>query len=186
MTKMTTAIKVLIGLAVTVGISIAILAISALTILSHRNQAVKLEERIEAQYVSNQSNYDNMWKKFKEMTQVTDLQAEQFKDVYTDLMNGRYEDPNLLFKMVQEQNPQLSQEVYTQLQREISAGRNTFDNKQAQIADIIREYNSYVKVNFVMAAITKRSTKDASEYIITSEQTQKAFTDKKDDVINLK
>ena len=82
------------------------------TIWSHRNQIVTLEESRDAQTISNKNSYDTMWKKFKEMTQVTELQAEQFKDVYTDLIQGRNKDTNLLFKVVQEDNPQLDKEVY--------------------------------------------------------------------------
>lgn len=160
--------------------------VSAATILSHRNTVVSLEERVNAQYVSNQSNYDNMWKKFKEMTQVTDIQAEQIKDVYTGIISGRYEDPNLLFKMVQEQNPQLDTTVYTQLQREISAGRSQFDNNQKQIADIVREHNTYVRVHFITSAIIGAKQMDANKFIVTSEETQNAFTENKDDVIDLK
>ncbi|MCP1184939.1 hypothetical protein [Paenibacillus sp. 1781tsa1] len=178
--------KALISIGIIIGVLILVIAISVGTIWSHRNTAVKLEERIEAQYVSNQSNYDNMWKKFKEMTQVTDLQAEQIKDVYTGLIAGRYDDQGLLFKMVQEQNPQLDTSVYSQLQREISAGRQQFDNNQKQITDIIREYNTYIKVHFIMASITQRTIYDMNKYVITSEQTQDAFKTKKADVIDLK
>lgn len=169
-----------------IAVFILTIIVSAATILSHRNTIVSLEERVNAQYVSNQSNYDNMWKKFKEMTQVTDIQAEQIKDVYTGIISGRYEDPNLLFKMVQEQNPHLDTNVYTQLQREISAGRSQFDNNQKQIADIVREYNTYVRVHFITSAIIGAEQMDANKFIVTSEQTQNAFTENKDDVIDLK
>lgn len=169
-----------------VAVFLLTIIISAGTILSHRNTIVALEERVNAQYTTNQSNYDNMWKKFKEMTQVTDIQAEQIKEVYTDLIAGRYDDPNVLFKMVQEQNPQLDTGVYTQLQREISAGRTQFDNNQKQISDIIREYNTYVRVHFITTAIIGAKELDASRFIVTSEQTQKAFQEKQADVIDLR
>lgn len=169
-----------------VAVLILTIVISAATILTHRNTIVSLEERVNAQYTANQSNYDNMWKKFKEMTQVTDIQAEQIKDVYTDLIAGRYDDPNVLFKMVQEQNPNLDTSVYTQLQREISAGRTQFDNNQKQIADIIREYNTYVRVHFITSAIIGAKELDAGLFVVTSEQTQKAFQENKADVIDLR
>lgn len=140
------------GLIITLGIVgslLLILFISVGILWRHRNTAVALEERIDAQYVANQSNYDNMWKKFVEMTQVTEIQAEQFKDVYMDLISGRYENNQVLFKMVQEQNPQLDTNVYAQLQREISAGRSTFDNNQKKITDMVREYNTYIRKHFI-------------------------------------
>ena len=173
--------KVLIA----IGLVFAILIIGGASIWSSRNTAVSLEERIDSQYASNKSNYDNMWKKFKELTQVTDIQAEQMKDVYKGLITGRYNDQKVLFKMVQENNPQLNTEVYNQLQREISAGRNTFDNNQKQIADIVREYNTFIRKKIIMSTLTGRQSKDINKYIVTSEKTEKAFDNGKDDVISL-
>lgn len=177
--------KVLIGFGITLGTIILIALISGGLLWSHRNTAVSLEERINAQYVSNQSNYDSMWKSLKEMTQVTDLQAQQFKDVYTGLIEGRNQDQNLLFKAIKEQNPQLDTKVYTEIQREISANRKTFDNSQKQIADIIREYNTYIQKHPIMTMITGRKTKDAKEFIVTSDKTDKAFSTGKDNEISL-
>lgn len=156
------------------------------TIWSHRNTAVELEERITAQYTANQSNYDSMWKKFKELVQVSDLQADQVKEVYTGLITGRYKDDKVLFKMVKEDNPQIDTGIYAQMQREISAGRNTFDNNQKKVTDIVREYNTYVRKHIIMASMTGRQPKDMSEYIITSDKTSKAFETGKDDEIKLK
>lgn len=155
-------------------------------IWSHRNTMVELDERVNAQYTSNQSSYDNMWKKFKEMTQVTDLQAEKMKDVYKDLITGRYNDTKLLFKMVQENNPALDQSTFTNLQNEIASSRNAFNNKQNQIADIIREHNTYVRKNPITASICGYKVKDSKDFITTSEKTQKAFDTKQDDEVKLK
>ena len=168
---------------VLVVVAIVLLSIGC-TMWSQRNTAVKLENRVQAQYKDNQNTYDNMWKKFKELTQVTDLQAKQFKDVYMDLISGRNQDENLLFKSVQESNPQLSTDVYIQLQREISAGRETFKNSQTKLLDIIREYNDYVQTKMFMIILGKKPL-DMDEYIVTSDRTDDAFNEKKDDQINL-
>ena len=93
-----------IGLGIIVGI-LLIVGIPAMSLWSHRNVAISLEEQIEAQETANKSDYDTMWKKFKEETQVTELQAEQMKDVYNDLIQGRNQDTDLLFKVVKEDNP---------------------------------------------------------------------------------
>lgn len=177
--------KVFLGIGLFVAIILLIGIISGATIWSHRNTAVSLEERIDAQYTVNKSNYDNMWKRFKEMTQVTELQAKQVKDVYEDLISGRYNDADLLFKMVKEDNPKLDTSVYTQLQREISAGRQQFDNNQKQITDIVREYNTYVRKHIVMAYLTKRIPMDINKFVVTSEKTEETFKNKKDDEVNL-
>ena len=176
----------------TVGIILGIFAfiilagvISFGTMWSHRNTAVSLEEKIKAQHVSNKSEYDKMWKEFTEAAQVTDKQAEHFKDVYNGMIEGRYKDDNLLMKAVQEQNPAMKTEVYTNLQNLIVAGRDKFSNSQTKIADMIREYNTYIRKHVVMNTLFRFKVLDANDYIVTSERTKKAFEKGEDDAIDL-
>lgn len=180
--------KLLIGVLGVFGLGVLIVIILALMLLGFRSGVVTLENRIEAQHTANKSNYDSMWKKFKEMTQVTDIQAEQFKDVYTDLIEGRYQDSNLLFKMVNEQNPTLSPEVYNNLQREIASSRNVFDNNQKKLIDIVREYNTRIDTGrgFIFNMIFNFQHIDPNSYIVTSDRTDEAFQTNKDDVIDLR
>ncbi|CAH8770469.1 hypothetical protein [Paenibacillus dendritiformis] len=122
------------------------------------------------------------------MTQVSELQAEQFKDVYKGLIEGRNKDTGLLFRMVQEQNPALSHEIYNNLQREIASSRNVFDNNQKKVVDIIREYNTRINTGtgFILNAFFDFQPIDANKYIVTSDKTSNAFETNKDDVIDLK
>jgi hypothetical protein len=170
-----------------VAITILTVIITAILVWNQRGEAVALETKIEAQLKANESNYDSMWKRFTEMAQVTEIQAEQFKDVYTGLIEGRNQDTDLLFKMVQEHNPQLNGEVYTKLQNEISAGRIEFDRNQKKILDIIAEYNRLVQHRgILMAIITQRQPLDSDKYIVTSDRAEKAFETGKDDTVDLK
>ncbi|MDF2534013.1 MAG: hypothetical protein K0R18_170 [Bacillales bacterium] len=177
--------KVVIGCVAVFVAFILITCIAAGTILSSRNTAVTLENKVKAQYASNQASYDGMWKTFVEMTQVTDLQAKQMKEVYTGLISGRYQDPNLLFKMVKEDNPKLDTTVYTKIQQAIEAGRKGFTNDQKKVLDIVREYNTYIQHHFIMAAITGRTQLDENKYITTSDRTKDAFNSGKDGAVNL-
>lgn len=170
-------LKILIGVAIGVGICVCV---PSLSLWSHRNTAISLEQQIEAQLVANKSDYDSMWKKFQEETQVTELQAEQFKDVYNDLIQGRNQDNNLLFKAIQEQNPQMDTMLYSNLQRDISASRDSFSNNQKKLTDIVREYNTYIEKKPIMKLITGRERKDVNDYVVTSEKTEEAFSSKKD------
>lgn len=173
-----------IGLGV-VGFLVIVALISLGSLWSHRQHAVALEQKIDAQYTSNKNSYDNMWKKFKEMTQVTDMQANHYKELYTGLIQGRNQDTQLLFKMIKEDNPKLDGKVYTELQREIAASRNSFKNDQDKMTDVVREYNTYVQQKIFLAMFTGRQPKKMDDYIVTSDKTQKAFDSKKDDAIDL-
>lgn len=185
--KMSTGKIVALGIAGFLLLVLIVGIIFAASIWNQRGEAVKYENKIDALLQTNKSDYDKMWKTFVEMTQVTELQAEQFKDVYIDLISGRNEDQNLLFKSVQESNPQLGTEVYTQLQRQIAADRATFNNNQKKILDVINQYNTYVEHKaIIMALITGRKPLDSSEYIVTSVKTDNAFESGQDENIDLK
>lgn len=178
--------KAVFGIVGFFGIIVLGIIIAAVSIIGSRGTAVSLEEQVKAQYTSNQSNYDSMWKSFTEAAQVTDKQAAAFKDVYEEMISGRYEgDDQLLFKMIQEQNPQLNQEVYTQLQNLIIAGRKEFDNNQKKMADVIREYNTYIRKHFIMNAFFRFEELDSQDYIVTSERTENAFDSGKDGAVDL-
>jgi hypothetical protein len=174
--------KVMISLGVIVGVIVIFAVIST---LSAYNKIVDLETRIDAQHTANKSDYDKMWKTFVESTQVTELQAKQFKDVYTDLIAGRNNDTNLLVKMVQESNPQLGTDVYTTLQHQIGADRAKFSDEQTTLVDMIREYNKFVRQHFIISGFLHKNTIDADKYIVTSERTQGAFDSGKDGAIDL-
>lgn len=178
--------KIIIGCLAFVAFFVLVLIIGGSTLWNQRGEIVAMENKIDAQFQTNKSDYDKMWKTFTEMAQVTELQAEQFKDVYTDLIAGRNQDEGLLFKMVTESNPQLGTEVYTNLQRQIAADRATFSNNQKKILDIINQYNTLVEHKaIIIAMITGKKPLDSSKYIITSERTDKAFESGQDGTIDL-
>jgi hypothetical protein len=152
---------------------------------SIRQNAVAMESQIDGKFAANKSNYDKMWKSFKEMAQVTELQAKQMKDVYMGLIQGRNQDTNLLMKMVTEDNPKMEPGLYNKLMDHISSGRNAFDNNQKQIADIVQQYNTYIRQHIIMTAITGRKPMDINKFIVTSERTDEAFSSGQDDIVDL-
>lgn len=156
-------------------VAIIIFVIAGASTWSSYKKAVSMEAQYTAQLQANKSNHSSMWTKVKQLTQVTDKQAEQFKDVYTDLIAGRNQDTNLLFKAIQEQNPQLDPGVYEKLSDEIVAGRNAFDMNQQSLADKASRYNTFLKSHPIMSSITGRQPIDASKDIIIVESTIDAY-----------
>lgn len=181
--------KIIIGVLVGIFVVIALtVLIFGLSMWNQRGEAVALKNQIEAQYLANQSDYDKMWKTFKEMAQVTELQAEQIKDVYTDLITGRYDgDENVAFKMITEDNPNIDSSVYKTLQNQIAADRAVFSNNQKKVLDIINSYNTYIEHEaLIMSKILGFDKIDSSKYIVTSERTDNAFESGKDGTVDLK
>jgi hypothetical protein len=117
---------------------------------------------------------------------VTDMQADDIKKVYTDLIAGRYTDTQVLFKVVQEQNPHMSKDLYTKLQNEVSSARTEFDRNQKKIADQVREYNTHIRKHVLMNAIFHFQTMDAEKFIITSDRTSDAYQTGKDNEVKLR
>ena len=145
---------------------------------------VSLDEKIKSKDVANQSEYDNMWKSFKETAQVTSKQAADIKAAYLDLITGRYQDSNLLFKTVKEDNPKMDTSLYNKLMDNITAGRKTFNNCQKQISDIVGEYNQYLR-SHPLVYILGFKEKDARSYIITSARTDNAYKTGQDEEVDL-
>lgn len=143
------------------------------------------ENGITAQITSNKNEYSTMWNSFREQVQVTELQARQIKEIYTDLIAGRYDDPNLLFKAVQEQNPTIDTSIYGKIQEQIAVDRKHFKHQQDILIDKIREYNNLVQLKPISAAILQKQTKDPNVFIIVAKEATDAFNSGTDTQIDL-
>jgi len=81
--------------------------------VSATNKNVELKQLINAQRTATLANFDKMFKTIDQLVNVAeakkDAAKELFKDVYPDLMEGRYgkEKDGILMKWVQESNPQM-------------------------------------------------------------------------------
>lgn len=158
--------------------------------LGYRSDCVRLEAKIVAQYKQDQNNYDNMWKKFKEMAQVPEQYVEDMKKIWGETMKGRYgaDGSKAMFQFIKEHNPQLDSAVYTRLQAAIEAGRNSFAAEQQQLLDIKREYEVVLKNNRALFVgwLFSYPTLDLDKYdIVTSDETQKTFEEKKSNEIDI-
>ena len=174
----------------TLGVIVVFFLILIGGLLSFRTDSVNFEETIKAQYSQNQNNYDNMWKKFKEISQVTEQYATDLKELYDNAMTGRYGEngSQAMFQWLREQNPTLSTETYTTLQVAIEAGRNSFESDQKQLIAKKEQYTKLLRSNkaIIYNAILNFPTIDLDEYgIVTSEQTDATFKTKKAEEINL-
>jgi hypothetical protein len=160
------------------------------SLLSFRTQAVNFEESIRAQYTQNQNNYDNMWKKFKEMAQVTDKFADDLKELYDNAMEGRYggDGSQAMFQWITEQNPNLSPETYTRLQSTIEASRNSFQSDQKQLISKKESYQKLLRSNgaLVYNVFLGFPKIDMAKFsIVTSEETDRVFESKKAEEVTL-
>jgi len=180
-------LKVFIGLFVS---GILVVVIAATSVMGINNDCVKQEAGIKAQYKQNQNNYDNMFKKFMEATQVTSMYTDDLKKVYDSAIQGRYaKSGNVMMNFIKEHNPSFDASMYKNLQVMIESGRNTFESNQKMLLDKKRNYEVQIgsfPAVFVVRVLGFPKIDLAKYDIVTSGQTQEAFDTKKAKAIKLR
>lgn len=184
---MNTGIKIVIG----IFLLLLCLAIGCVaSVVGVYNGCIKHEAQIEAQYKQNQNNYDSMFKKILEVSQVTDKYAKDLKGLFDTTMKGRYgkNGSKAMWSWIKEHNPTLDTKVYIKLQNIIASGRTDFMNEQKMLLDKKQVYNIYRKTlyNSIVSGFMGFPKIDlVSMDIVTSDQTEKAFETKKAPVLKL-
>lgn len=159
--------------------------------LSFRSDCVASEATIRAQYDQDRNNYDNMFKKFREMAQVPAMYAADLQKVYDSAIGKRYGEggSKALFQMIKEANPNFDSSMYVKLQAAIESGRNSFADDQKQLLDRKRQYETLLNGNSALAVNMWFNFPhiDLSKFdIITSDATEDAFKTKKAEEIKLR
>ena len=172
------------------GIIVLLLLFYVWAIFSFRGDAVRLEEKIKAQYSQNQNNYDSMWKTFNEMAQVPQEYTAELRKIYDEVMAGRYGEKGsqAIFQWIQEHNPNIDPAVYMKVQTAIEARRVSFAADQQQLIDQKREYGTLLRSNRALCVNWSLGFPkiDLDQYgIVTSDATQKAFEEKKADEVKI-
>ena len=109
---------------------------------SYNNEEVALRKQAEAQRGKVEGTFDAMWKIISQQAQVSDQYKEAFKEIYPDLISGRYKDNNTLMKWVQESNPNFDTRLYNTLMQTIEVQREQFKKSQERMLDLIREHET--------------------------------------------
>jgi hypothetical protein len=112
--------------------------------VSYFNYGVRAEQGIKSAYENNENILAQYSLRVSEAAQVPAKYTEDLRAVYSDAMTGRYGEngSGAVMQWIQEQNPQLSPEMYTNLQNIMVAGRTKFENAQTELVDRKRAYNT--------------------------------------------
>lgn len=162
------------------GVFVAVIAVaSGIGIF---NGALSHEAGIKAQYTQNQNNYDNMFKKIREVAQVPDMYTADLQKVFSQVVQGRKGSDQELVRVIKEANPSFDAGLYRQLQQVIEESRNSFEADQKMLIDKVRAYE-VARVTFpnniVMGAFGFPRIDLAKYTIVTSDETATAFETKK-------
>lgn len=143
MTEMST--KKIVAL-VSVAIVAFMLIIGFFMNISIENTEIDLRERTVAQEKKCEAYFDKMWKILKQKAGVTDQYKQAFKEIYPQLIEGRYsKGDGTLMKWIQESNPNFDVSLYKSLMNSIEVERTGFFNEQSTLIDMQREHSVYLK-----------------------------------------
>lgn len=185
---MSNGMKVLVGLGAGVSLLALVLVFSVLGIF---NDCVRQEADIRAQYSQNKNNYDNGFKKVKEVAQVPEMYTQDLQKVYNSAIKTRYgkEGSKALFQFLKEQNPNFDASLYKQVQQVIESMRLSFEANQTTLLDKKRIYEQTLNTmpGGAVAKLLGFPRLNLADFdIVTSEETESTFQSKKSEPIKLR
>ena len=109
----------------------------------YQNEEIALRETILTKIEDNKSNYTKMWEIITKQADVSAKYADDFKEIYPSLIEGRYDNGGgQMMQWIQEHNPEFDTGLYSKLMVSIEAQRESFHNTQKQLLDLSRQHNT--------------------------------------------
>lgn len=175
---MKNAFKAIILLVVILGV------IGVLTYFSYSNQEVQLRNSFNAQQKNCTVVYDQVWKIIQQQAGVASKYADDFKEIYPDLINARYgKGDGTLMKWIVEHNPNFDTSLYGKLMNSIEVQRTTFTEAQKKLIDVKREHDN-IRTTFP-GQVFVGGRPELVAQLVTSTKTEKAFQTGKEDEVDL-
>lgn len=157
-------------------LSVAAVGIGGCAFYAHsHNTEVQLRASIEAQQKVCLSSFDKTWKIIQQQAQVAERYKTTFKEIYPQLMEGRYGNARggALMSFIQESNPQFDTRLFDRLAASIEAQRTAFHRDQQLLIDRKREHDVFLQSFPVSLIVGSRSKVEIQ--LITSARTEEAY-----------
>jgi hypothetical protein len=170
--------------AIITGVSILTFAIIVVIIgVTASNKEIRLRSQITAQKQVCEAFYDKLWKVIAQKAQVADQYKSAFKEIYPQLIEGRYgnEKGGTLMKWITESNPTFDVSLYKDLMLSIEAERAGFFMEQKRLVDLNNEHR-IIRQTFP-ASVFIGGRADIEITIVSSDATKKVMeTGKENDI----
>jgi len=154
--------------------------------VSYSNKEVRLRKTVEAKQLDNKSEFDNMWKKIKQVAQVTDEAKNALIEIFQKHAAARSsgQQGGSLMLWVKESIPdaKANTELYKNLMNILTSSRDAWTMRQKELISLKNEYDILCESVPSKWFVTKR---DIQITIITSTKTEKTFQEGKDDDVDL-
>lgn len=126
----------ILGLCVLVG------GIAAMAYIGAANKGNQMENSIDQLRQSSASVLSNLTQTIQEQAQVPEMATDHLKQVIEAQMSGRYgaDGSKAVFQFLKEQNLQVDQRMYLNIQAAMSGGRKEFEISQNRLLSTCRAY----------------------------------------------
>ena len=152
--------------------------------ISSTNRESSLRNSIDAKIKDNKSNYTKMFEILVEQAGVAAQYAEDFKEIYPALVEGRYKNGGgQMMQWIQEKNPDFDTSLYKQVMTSIEAQRESFHTTQQQLIDLSRQHNNLLTMfpsKWFLSDIEKIEIP-----VVINNEAEKAFNTGKEERMNL-
>ena len=124
------------------GVVATVVGVIAISYISNANYGNRAERTLEATWADNENVLAQYSLKISEIAQVPAMYRNHVKDIYREVLAGRYGDngSQAMFQFLKEQNPQIDAGLYKAIQQAMEAGRNEFRVAQTRLIDQKRVY----------------------------------------------
>ena len=165
-------------------IAAVLVVICSIAYFSYNNAEIRLRKEAYAQKDKVEGVYDKMWKVIQQKAEVSNEYKEAFKEIYPELIAGRYSNGGGGFMMwIQENNPNFDTSLYKDLMSAIEVYRTEFQKSQERMIDIIRERETLITVFPSRWFITNKEPIDYT--VISSTRSKQTMENGLDDEVDL-
>jgi hypothetical protein len=177
------------GTGVKIAIVAAIVAVFGIVMVgvygvSVSNKEVRVRNQGKMQQKNLEVVYDETWKVISQIAQVADKYADDFKDIYSNIMSERYsKGDGSLMKWVHERNPDFDPSLYNKLANAIEGKRAKFAAEQKKMLEIKRVHDD-IRLTFPSSLICG-GRPEIEVQLVTSAKTQKAFETGEENDVNV-
>lgn len=167
-------------------IGCSVVSVGAYSISAY-NTAITLKTGYDAKIKANEADFDNLSKKISQTAQVSKAQLEKLKDIYTSYAEARTGngDKGAIMNWVQESVPNVDTSTMNNLQNIIVSSRNSWTERQKELVDISREYNTNLNTFPTNLILGVFGFQKINPLVVSSENTQKAFQTQQDNNTDL-
>ncbi|PJE76932.1 hypothetical protein COV05_01935 [Candidatus Uhrbacteria bacterium CG10_big_fil_rev_8_21_14_0_10_48_16] len=167
-------------------LSLAVIAMMTIGMyVNYTNAEVRTRNLAEAQQENLEVVFDATWKIIQQKAGVSSQYAKDFKEIYPELMEGRYGNDRggALMSWITEHNPEFDTALYQDLMRSIEAERTKFAREQKKLIDIKAQHDNLRET--LPSSIFVGGRPEIKIQLVTSAKTDEAFSSGQENDVDL-